>query len=144
MTKGAQLTNVETIRNFVYGGNATFTLVSRKTGNRYTYKCVKSDKTANLFFASVMFGPDNTSDFAYMGAFGQTPLHETKRTKIRATDIRFKAFAWFLNHLQQGDVSDIEFWHEGKCACCGRKLTVPESIEIGIGPECFRNLKRVK
>jgi len=26
--------------------------------------------------------------------------------------------------------------HEGKCGRCGRKLTVPLSIETGIGPEC--------
>jgi hypothetical protein len=27
-------------------------------------------------------------------------------------------------------------WHEGRCGRCGRKLTVPESIESGFGPEC--------
>jgi hypothetical protein len=26
--------------------------------------------------------------------------------------------------------------HAGKCGRCGRKLTVPQSIETGIGPEC--------
>jgi hypothetical protein len=30
----------------------------------------------------------------------------------------------------------VEFWHEGKCCRCGRKLTVPASIASGIGPEC--------
>src|SRR5262249_13335004 len=26
--------------------------------------------------------------------------------------------------------------HEGRCGRCGRRLTVPESIESGYGPEC--------
>lgn len=27
----------------------------------------------------------------------------------------------------------------GKCACCGRELTDPKSIELGIGPVCIQN-----
>lgn len=30
----------------------------------------------------------------------------------------------------------VEVWHEGSCGRCGRKLTVPESIANGLGPEC--------
>jgi hypothetical protein len=31
----------------------------------------------------------------------------------------------------------LEVWHEGRCGRCGRALTVPESVERGIGPECW-------
>lgn len=30
----------------------------------------------------------------------------------------------------------IEVWHEGGCKHCGKKLTVPASIELGMGPDC--------
>jgi hypothetical protein len=30
----------------------------------------------------------------------------------------------------------LEFWHEGRCGRCGRRLTVPDSIASGYGPEC--------
>ncbi len=30
----------------------------------------------------------------------------------------------------------IEVWHEGGCKCCGRTLTVPASIELGMGEIC--------
>jgi hypothetical protein len=30
----------------------------------------------------------------------------------------------------------MELWHEGRCGKCGRALTVPESIESGLGPVC--------
>jgi hypothetical protein len=34
----------------------------------------------------------------------------------------------------------VEFWHEGKCGRCNRKLTVPSSIESGFGPECINHV----
>lgn len=34
----------------------------------------------------------------------------------------------------------VEVWHAGSCCRCGRKLTVPSSIESGIGPECAGKL----
>jgi hypothetical protein len=38
----------------------------------------------------------------------------------------------------------IEIWHEGKCGKCGRQLTVPSSIETGIGPECIKTLSKAE
>jgi len=32
---------------------------------------------------------------------------------------------------------NVEFYHSGNCAKCGRKLTTPESIKNGLGPICF-------
>ena len=34
-------------------------------------------------------------------------------------------------------ITKADGWHEGRCGRCGRKLTVPESIEAGYGPECI-------
>jgi hypothetical protein len=33
-------------------------------------------------------------------------------------------------------LAKVEIWHEGRCGRCARRLTVPASIVIGIGPEC--------
>ena len=30
----------------------------------------------------------------------------------------------------------LTVFHDGKCGRCGRKLTVPESIQSGLGPVC--------
>jgi hypothetical protein len=43
------------------------------------------------------------------------------------------AFGWAWRHP---DSDKLEVWHEGRCGRCGRRLTVPESIESGLGPEC--------
>ena len=48
-----------------------------------------------------------------------------------------KAFSWAWGYIKN-DVLPVklEIWHEGRCARCNRKLTVPSSIESGFGPEC--------
>lgn len=143
MAEGARITDLDAIDRFVFGGKATFTLVSVKTGTRYTYNVFGSDKNEKLFFAKVMYGRDNENDYAYMGAVSdRATLRETQKSAVKADDIRFRTLAGVLKHLAArtpGLATDvIEFWHEGRCACCGRKLTVPSSIESGIGPECAK------
>jgi hypothetical protein len=32
--------------------------------------------------------------------------------------------------------------HENHCGRCGRTLTVPESVERGIGPDCLAKMSR--
>ena len=44
--------------------------------------------------------------------------------------------AWQGAALPEG----YEARHEGRCARCGRALTVPESIDSGFGPECARKV----
>ena len=142
------------IRAYVLGGNSTLTIRSRKSGVRFTYKVksVTKDRDKNWstgnqdrtkYFVSVMVGPDNAEDFRYMGMMdrnldGQYRFHPTRGSKIGANAPSFIAFVWFWNQLEfKFKVSDgIEFWHEGSCCVCGRKLTVPESVADGIGPEC--------
>lgn len=131
----AQLTNVEQIRQYLTGGHALFTLVSKKTGDRITFKISTAD---HGFFVGQLTGPDNQSDYTYIGFL-------TKRQHIlnyKPKNIQTKASAalvWFMSHLNTDSINadQVEFWHAGVCARCGRVLTNPESIEIGIGPKCL-------
>lgn len=54
---------------------------------------------------------------------------------VRVGDVLGKC--WFGKTAGQ-DLPECEVWHEGRCGRCGRKLTVPESIETGIGPDCAK------
>lgn len=54
------------IRNFLLAGKAIFTVVSKKSGNRFTYKVKKYDN-GDLWFVSVLTGPDNYSSYSYLG-----------------------------------------------------------------------------
>jgi hypothetical protein len=136
--------------NFLLAGKAIFTIVSKATGVRFTYK-VKKHAKKDLWFVSVLTGSDNYSNYSYMGTiFSQnvsgvpTNTREFKSTfksRITVDAPSFKAFRWFFNQLESnGSLDAVEVHHEGRCGRCGRRLTVPESIESGFGPECIQHI----
>ena len=128
------------VKHFIFAGNATITLKSGTTGKHYTYKIKQSDKDENLFFVRSLRGSDNESDYVYIGCYFSDTRHfhpekkyvgvedECLPRSIRAIKYLFKNIDNIPEHLL--------VYHEGRCCRCGRKLTTPESIEKGIGPEC--------
>ena len=140
--------NAASARDFILAGNATFTLRSLKTGNRYTYK-VEIDPRPGpgkpvMWFAMLLTGPENTSDYTYIGAIftqadGTLRFRTTSASKMPATSTPVVAFAWAFGSIIRGqEPKNAEIWHVGRCGRCGRVLTVPESVALGIGPECAR------
>lgn len=127
---------------FVMAGNATLTLRSTKTDARYTYKVRLADKKqpsdAPAYFVSLLSGPDNDADFTYLGMIFSTGFKLTKKSRLPTTALPVRAFAYFYsNCVVAGRMpSELQVWHEGRCGACGRKLTVPESLVTGLGPEC--------
>lgn len=126
---------------FVEAGHARFTLVSEKTGQRYTYQVNKA-KEGDAKFVSLLTGPSNTDDYNYLGLYDRTQgMRLTRKSRMTADSAPVKAFSWTVRHLVAGKFPQgLEFWHEGRCCRCGRTLTVPESIENGIGPECAKKM----
>jgi hypothetical protein len=142
-----QLVSADDAVRFIMAGNATFTIRSKSTGTRFTYKVRKSEQCptwpGDRWFVSLLRGPDNEGDFFYMGVLERVGeklprFRFTKKSTVTPDAKSAEAFVWLwqklaVNHYMPGNV---ECWHEGRCGRCGRKLTVPESIEFGIGPEC--------
>lgn len=61
----------------------------------------------------------------------------------RAIVAAARLFGW----LERGDAEltralrgAVEIWHEGACGCCGRALSVPASVAMGLGPACAEGL----
>lgn len=131
---------------FVLAGNACFTLVSKATGARFTYRvrvCESPRNGEERYFVSVLTGADNTNDYEFVGCLVKWPGKDVfgyshgRNARINADAPSVIAFEWFFKRLQAGkDLDQVEFWHEGRCAACGRVLTVPESIACGFGPTC--------
>ena len=136
-TPDGYMTDPVAIAAFIFGGNATFTLVSLKSHTRYTFR-LRNKKDGNVYFASTLTGPNNDDDYEYLGyinADNGPSLLAGK--KGNAQDVRFKALDWFLRHIMRNEFpQDAEFWHEGRCGRCNRRLTDPVSIARGLGPEC--------
>jgi len=139
MPDTAKFTTADAAVAFMTAGNATVTLVSTKTGNRFTYKFRKAEDTPTIFI-SLLNGPDNESDYRYLGRLADR-LWIGRRTPkpgdISPEAPSAKALAWVWERLNRNELPDVlEIWHEGRCGRCNRKLTVPASIASGIGPEC--------
>lgn len=127
---------------FILSGNAIFTFKNAATGTRFTFRIrnLKSNGVVNpnVKFVSLLNGPDNTNKFIYMGTiFNNAAFKLTAKSKVRETSTAFQAFNFvFPRLLAKIPMKNLEVWHEGKCGVCGKRLTVPESIEGGIGPIC--------
>lgn len=99
-----------------------------------------------VYFVNLLRGPDNTADFAYMGVLRQPGrfFYTAASGKVSRVAPSYKALLWMLDALQcdrEGVLGRLlEVWHEGRCGRCGRLLTVPDSIRVGLGPECQRVL----
>lgn len=125
---------------YITSGRAVLTLVSLKTGTRFTYR-VRAGGRGHTFFVDLLTGPNNETDFAWQGILFQDgnyrQMTSTGCLPKQAPSIR--ALRWFLSlaateadRMHPG----IEVWHEGTCGRCGRRLTDPMSIETGLGPIC--------
>ena len=137
---GHKLNNSDALK-FMFAGNSTFTIVNNKTSNRFTFKVKKNkDKESNLFFVSVLTGPDT---YTYLGTAIEGIYRHGKKSAVTSEAQSVKVFDYVLNKLKLNKLQDfIEVWHEGTCGKCGRPLTVPASILNGLGPECIKSLSK--
>jgi hypothetical protein len=126
---------------FMMAGNATVTLKSRKTGTRFTYR-IRASEDGKVHFVALLRGENNESDYSYFGYVRRGVFcHGGQKAKVERDAPSVRAFAWSFKQLQGHELPDsLEIWHEGRCGRCGRKLTVPESIASGIGPDCAEQM----
>lgn len=126
---------------YITAGQARFTLRSRKTGMRYTYRARRTPDSPELnptFFVDLLKGPANAEDFAYVGLLTERGFSVTKKTRHLADSSYVAALKYMMRGLLdlRRIPTDLEIWHSSKCGRCGRDLTVPESIATGLGPKC--------
>jgi hypothetical protein len=131
-------------KEFALAGNAVITLESENTGNRFTYKITRADDNHNLFFVKLLVGPDNTADYSYIGCYYSDSQYFHPNKKYKEIDrnvwpASMRAIYYFFKNIDNIP-SKLHVYHEGKCGRCGRRLTTPESILLGFGPECVNKL----
>lgn len=53
-----------------------------------------------------------------------------------------RGLLWLLKRLNAGvdPAPQAEVWHDGRCCVCRRPLTRPDSVAVGIGPDCLERL----
>ena len=137
-----QLTNTTDIRPYVFGGVSIFTLVSKKTGNRYTFRVRRSNDSRG-YFVDMLKGADNTEDYVYVGHVMASNRDHFRPYNLSQGKVE-TVLAWFFERIHRApeELTQLEFWTSGRCSRCGRVLTVPESIAIGMGPTCLAKTKQ--
>jgi len=130
-------------KNFAFAGNALITLESRKSWNHHTYKVKLAKDKKDFFFVSHLArGSADEGNFAYLGIVAGGKFRLTKKSTAAADTEVVKAFDWFMRLKGPEMPSSLIVHHENKCGKCGRTLTVPESVESGIGPECAKRMPK--
>lgn len=134
-------------KTLLTAGKATFTLEGPlKTGGevRYTYRIdrVEGGKYGTTYYVKVLTGPDNESDYTYLGVYD--PAGGVRLTKASrfAADTRpvavFRRFAAVVGANEEAKFASAGWtvhW-SNRCQRCGRPLTVPASVDSRIGPDC--------
>jgi hypothetical protein len=123
---------------FFSAGRAVFTVANNK-GDHYTFRIGRSKESQPLF-VGLLTGPNNEADYTYMGIYNpeNNSVRLTGKSKYTPDSTPVKVINWAINVVAKGTElpSGYSIKHEGRCCRCGRTLTDPTSIELGIGPEC--------
>lgn len=132
---------------YMLAGKSEFTMLSLKTGERFRYKLTKKEareKKADgssdyIYYLNSFDG----GEFKYAGVIFYDGVNNIfkfgkgAKGMLSPTHINIRSLLFVMNKLNNGlDVDTLELYHAGKCGRCGRKLTTPESILTGLGPEC--------
>jgi len=152
----------EEFKKFILAGRAIVTIENEESRGRFTYR-VKHKKGAGEhgpYFVAVLAGPDNNHHYMYIGTlwYGRGGHYDYKheggfvpdlyfrhspKSRVGKETATFQSFLWVTKRLNATSPDrpwppHIKLYHEGRCGRCGRRLTVPESIKAGYGPECIQ------
>jgi hypothetical protein len=133
-----QFENETSLRDFIIAGNAIFTLESVNTGRRYTYRIRKS-KDERTWFISYLTGSDNLSNYTYLIAMDKNlNVRLTNKSPHNFSALPVAAVKFFIDIVRENKEipNGLKVYHYGRCSKCGRLLTDPTSIKLGIGPFC--------
>jgi hypothetical protein len=131
-------------RNFIFAGRSVFTLENKETLNYVTFKFKELKKNykvvPGIFVVECKVLGDNDHGYKFLG-FLDLNDRKFRRRFWDHNFVGYKTLFWLLQNLEVIEKFDnLAIYHEGRCCKCGMPLTVPESIDSGIGPECNKRM----
>jgi hypothetical protein len=133
-------TDASDVAQYTLAGKATVVLTSQKTGVTYTYRVWAPRNDHGQRFVKVAQGNKD----AYLGMIQPDGVFTlTAKSRMSNDDEPVRAFRYFSETVLRNHTmpAKLQIRHDGTCGRCGRTLTVPESIDNGIGPECIKMLR---
>lgn len=152
---GKKIDGNDNMYKFVLAGKAWFALKSTKTDKVYQFRVTgaKGKRKSRAWWVEVRepaVGEGMKSPYQYIGGLYKynnlKPRFCKTKDKARfnvvpveAFEKHMEVFAWFWNKVTNDFLTpSLEFYHIGKCARCGHKLTDEKSIGRGFGPNCYK------
>lgn len=140
---------------FMLAGKCQFILHSTKTKEDFKFALTKkisnssTDKNKFIYFLSTLNG--NKKDYGgvvwYDEEAEQFRFGKGKTGNLDPNSLDVRSLIFVMNKLLRCEtVQYLEVYHVGKCGCCGKTLTTPESILTGLGPTCAKKagIPRIK
>lgn len=133
----------EHIISFLLGGKCECIIRNINTNNSFKFQIKSNTESSggNMYFVYTYV--DGKS--VYAGFIGGKKREYTytqgKKGVLSENEIEIKALMYVLKNAHKLP-DNVEVLHVGKCSRCGRKLTNPDSINIGVGPECIKKINK--
>jgi hypothetical protein len=118
-------------------GNATLTFESTQSDKHMTFN-VKKHKERELYFVRLRVKGEGDGAWEFMGTiFPNETFGRSAKSKLPKDHLAFKVFEYiYLSRNTPINLQTMRIYHEGRCLACGRALTDPDSVRIGLGPQC--------
>jgi hypothetical protein len=132
----------------MFQGKALFTLHNKEKDTHITFR-VQTPKRkrgqpeeTRFFEVHVKALNDKYAGNRYIGRIDRKSRSFKANGYVERDHVGVKTVDWLIrnwNNLEEWEQHDkLSIYHLGVCCKCGLPLTVPESIQNGIGPKCMQ------
>lgn len=138
----SRLVGCRAIREYLEGGRGVVTLHS-PSGEHRTYSFRKPFDAIfqnDPYFKNALFvyAMTSSNNWMYVGMYNNNAFRLTQASRYGINHPIVKG-ARYLVRMMNNELAaqgPMVLYHEGVCSVCGRRLTNPKSINIGVGPRC--------
>lgn len=150
-----RLKDIDSIQSYILGGRADFILNDIEIDNHINFQSRRDSKDKSIYFIKyksidwIYIGFIRTKEIKIDNEIYNIPFFYPIKegviyNKIKTTKEQIEKSNIFSNFIKYvyyiGIVPrNLEVLYSGICCKCGRKLTDPLCIEMGIGETCLRN-----
>ena len=135
------MSSPEVAKQYILGGKGVVTLES-PSGIHHTYH-FKRPQNPNNFPEDIIFvyAVHQQQKLFYVGMIENGAFRLTTNSRFLNDTPIVRGARYIMRMIDEPDLmnkTEMKLYHEGVCSVCGRKLTSPKSISIGVGPKCLR------
>jgi len=147
------LVNPLALRDLFFAGRARLTFRNQDKGTHMTVHVKqakdKADRTKKLpiYFVSISLLGDGDTGYIFAGTIFSDSGKVKLAKGISWNDRMGQVMRFIVSALRDPEIlrqKNVALFHEGKCCRCGLPLTNPQSIDRGLGDDCYGKVEKVE